>query len=506
MRKKYAIINTLVNAGAYLITLIPVFWVRKAIIATLGEEFLGLTSLFQNLIGFLSLAELGVGAAVMFALYKPIAEKNYSTTNAYLSYFQNAYVKISSVIAVVGIALMLFFPQIIKTTIPRQTVFLAFLIFLQSTLLSYWFSSRITLFMVSQKGYVVSGLASGFRLVTLAVQIGTLYLFKNLFIFLIIQVVFDAIYLIVINYLAAKHFPWIGQPHQALTQKEKKGLYTNTAAVFCHKMGSFVILGSDSIIISVFISLAAVGRYSNYNILFSTATNIVEKMFDGVAAGIGNILATEENQYSYIAHKRLMFMNFVIVSFLSILLGCVSRTFVTLWVGREFCLDSTVVWLLVFNFYFRGMRSSVEKFKQGAGLYVQDWWSPVCEAILNLGLALLFVRRWGIAGVLFATAMSNILVVFWVKPYIVYRDIFKQPLRKYFIAYARYFIYGSITLGICYGIENTILPNASIVVSLFRGIGVICLVVPVIYWVLFRKTEEYCYFKSNIVSLNKLGH
>jgi O-antigen/teichoic acid export membrane protein len=467
---------------------------------TLGEEYLGLTSLFQNLIGFLSLAELGIGGAIVYALYKPIAENDHAKTNALLAYYQNAYIKISGVIAATSISLMLFFPQVIKTDITRPTVIVAFLIFLQSTLMSYWFSSRLSLFFVAQRSYVVTALATGFRLVTLLLQIGLLYLLKNYFVFLLVQVALDALYFMCVNLLAKKYFPWISSSARELTTNEKKDLNKRTSAVFCHKLGSFVVLGSDSIIISVFVSLAAVGRYSNYNMLFSTAINVVVKMFDGVAAGIGHLLATESGEYSYDVHKKLMFINFVIVSFISILLARITKSFIPLWLGGDFSLDTTVLWLLVFNFYFLGMRLSVERFKEGAGLFVQDWWSPVAEAALNLVLALLFVQKWGIAGVLLATTLSNLCVVFWVKPLIVYRDVFKKPLSNYFLSYAKYLLVALFALGLSYA-ATVLLPPVSLLMTLIRDTGLICIIVSALYWALFRHTDEFRFYSSSLKAL-----
>lgn len=500
MRTKFALINIAVNVASYIAMLLPAFWIRRVMLQTLGEEYLGLTSLFQNLIGLLALAELGIGGAIVYALYKPIAENDYAKANSLLAYYQKAYIKISCVIAATGISLMLFFPQVIKTDIARPTVIIAFLIFLQSTLMSYWFSSRLSLFFVAQRNYVVTALASGFRLVTLLLQIGLLYLMKNYFVFLLVQVGLDALYFMSVNVFAKKYFPWISSAARELTTNEKKDLHKRTSAVFCHKLGSFVVLGSDSIIISMFVSLAAVGRYSNYYMLFSTATTVVVKMLDGVAAGIGHLLATESGEYSYDVHKKLMFINFVIVSFISILLACMTKSFISLWLGADFSLDAAVIWLLVFNFYFLAMRFSVERFKEGAGLFVQDWWSPVAEAALNLGLALLFVQKWGIAGVLLATTLSNLCVVFWVKPLIVYRDVFKKPLSYYFLSYAKYLFVALFALGLSYA-ATVLLPTVSLLTTLIRDTALICIIVSALYWALFRRTDEFRFCISCLKAL-----
>lgn len=498
MRTRFAAINSVINLTTYLILIIPTFWYRKIFLNSIGEDFLGLHSFFQNVIGFLSLAELGVGAAILYALYRPIAENDHNKIHAYLQFYKKAYWLFGGIVLIIGALLVPFFPSLIKSSLNTNSIIISYFLFLASTILSYLFSSKISLLNASQQGYIVTIVNSCMRLLTIIIQMISLKLISNYFVVLVIQIISDSLYYLIMHFFIGIRFPWLSSAQGTLTTNEKKALFKNIRAVFFHKIGFFAVTGTNNLIISAFINLTAVARFNNYYMVIGALSTAVDRIFDGVSAGIGSLLTDNNPDHAYTIHKNFFFINFIIISFSTILLYNTLNQFIGVWLGPQFTIDPLTESLLLFNFYFKCMRISVERFKQGGGLYQQDQFAPLIEAAINLCVSIYFVKRIGLPGVMLGTVFSNLLVVFWIKPRIVYKYIFKKPLSGYFLQYAIYF---SITALMIFISHSFIIKRFNQIYTikflLFNSI-ITTLFVIIVYFIIFYSTSEFKYAKNII--------
>ncbi|MPQ44413.1 lipopolysaccharide biosynthesis protein, partial [Clostridium tarantellae] len=456
MRTKKAAKNGIVSVVCYFIAFIPMFVVRKVFLDRLGNELLGLISLFTNIIGYLSIVEMGVGAAIIFSLYEPFANKEYKKVVGYLKFYKKCYMLIGGIVLCLGIIALPFLGVFINDNINIVDVRLYFILFLINTCISYLFSYKLSILNVAQQGYKVSIATTVSKLIIAMLQIIFLNIYSNLYIYILIQIVINLIYYIAINYYIDKSFNWLKDVNGYIKFNDKNNLSKNIKALFLHKIGGVAVFGTDNIVISSFVNLAAVSRFDSYNMVMMGFESIISSFMNAVTPSIGNLLVEKNDKLSYKVFKRLFFLSFWVVSFITVSLFNTINQFVNIWLGKSQILNLFTVSILMINFYFRLMRIPVDRFKEGAGLYYEDRYAPLFEGIINLITSIILVKIIGLPGVILGTLISNISVVFWVKPKIIYKYIFKISLFEYFKMYFKYCCIALISLSTTFFITNII--------------------------------------------------
>jgi len=499
MRVKKSLINISAGLTSQLVITLLSFFSRTIFIDKLGVEYLGINGLFTNVLGVLTLAEAGIGSSIIYALYKPVAENDHEKINLLMRLYRNAYWAIAVVVLLLGISLMPFLPYIIGET-KIENITLIYFIFLISTVSSYLFSYKISLLNVNQKNYIVTGTYTVSQIVTTCIRIGILYFTNNYILYLLVEIVITITTSIILSLLVNKTYPYLkNKVAGKLDSETKANIVKNMKAVILHQIGSYAVFGTDNIIISSFVSVAAVGLYSNYYMLINICRTFINQIFDNMLHSIGNLVAQENKEKIYSVFKITMFFNFWIYSLFTIILYITLEPFIYLWLGKDFILGASVLIIVMINFYVTGMRRSINMVKQTSGLYHEDRFMPFVEAGINLVSSLILVQFWGIAGVFTGTLISALAVPFWIQPYIVFKKVFNQSLSKYFIAYLGYLSVGLVAFFLSYGISS-LLPEATFTVFILKCI--IASVVPnVIYFIVFRKTEEFKYLFNIVKNL-----
>lgn len=503
MRTKKASLNSIANVASFIILIAPSFILRKVFLNVLGEDLLGLNYLFQNIIGFLSLAELGVGTAIMYSLYKPIANDDHIKIKGYLNFFSKAYKLLGGIIVLSGILVIPFLQLFIKGDVATNISIFAFLFFLINTFITYLFSYKLTILEASQRGYWITSINLIFRLLIIGTQLLTLYYKPNYFVFLFIQLISDIIYFLVMDVLINRKYPWLKRERGNLADEEKDGLKQNIKAIFFHKIGTFLVFGTDNLLISFFIGLKAVARFNNYNMIIFMFENIMNRLFKGMTASIGNLIATSDAKNVYRIHNRLFFLNFVLASFIIIPLYNSIDQFICIWLGEKYLIDNLTLSVVLFNVYFKLMRLSVEHFKHGSGLYHQDRFASIIESIVNLGCSLILVRYIGLAGIFMGTLISNLLIVFWVKPKIVYKYVFKISVFKYFERYFYYLALLLISLVTTNHVSSYLNKNYTLIFFTFN-ILINLIILTILYLLFFGRSNDFRYF-LNLLRTRKIN-
>lgn len=497
MRTKKAAINGLIGILTYLISFLPAMVVRKIFLIQLGEELLGLSSLYTNIISYLSIIEMGIGSAIIFSLYKPFAEGNRVKVKGYIDYYAKFYKIVGGVILLLGIGLLPFLHIFIKDNIDMTKATIYFILFLINTVISYLFSYKLCILNVAQEGYIVSIGTSISKVLIAILQVIILKLYSSFFLYITIQIVVNLIYYIVLNRYIDKKYTWLKDTNGKIEKNEKDNLIKNVKALFMHKIGYVVVFGTDNLVISSFINLSSVAKYNSYNMIIAAIQGVINTAMAAITPSIGNLLVDNDKEKSISIHKKLFFMNFWVVSFVTISLYNTISQFINVWLGKDQLLDIFTVNIILINLYFQLMRSSVEQFKEGSGNYYQDRYASFVEAFINLVFSIILVRKIGIAGVFVGTLISNISVIFWVKPMITYKYVFNKPLRNYFYMYFKYLLIAIIPLLITQfltrDIKQSVLLNDFILNCIIN-----ILVINAVYLIIFRKNKEFIYFKSLI--------
>lgn len=498
MRTKKAAVNGMVGVLAYIISFLPSIIVRKIFLVQLGEELLGLSSLYTNIISYLSIVEMGIGSAIIFSLYKPFAQGDRIKIKGYLNYYAKFYRTVGTIILITGVCILPFLKVFITDDINMYEASLYFVLFLINTVISYLFSYKLCILTVAQEGYIVS-IANALTKVIISIfQVILLKICPSFYLYIGIQIVINLLYYIIINVYIDKRYMWLKEVDGKINNEEKTSLVKNVRALFMHKIGYVVVFGTDNLVISSFINLASVAKYNSYNMIIAALQGVISSATGALTPSIGNLLTENDNEKSIIVHKRLFFMNFWIVSFISIALYNTLTQFIRIWLGESQQLDNFTVSIILINLYFQLMRSSVEQFKEGSGNYHQDRYVAFIEAFINLVSSIILVKVIGIAGVFLGTFISNISVVFWVKPKVTYKYVFKKPLRNYFYMYFRYLFIASIPLVITIMLTNTIKTSNSIMYFIVNCL-INIVVINVFYIIIFRNSEEFKYFKNLVL-------
>ena len=274
------------------VSLLLNFVARTILVKTLGNQYVGVNGLFSNILGFLSLAELGIGTAIGFNLYKPLAENDTKKIQAYINFYRKAYRIIAAVVCLVGLALIPFLPVIVKGGEGIEHLTVIYLIFIFNSVSSYLITYKSTIVSADQKNYKITNINTVVNFITIFFQILVLLFLKNFIIYLLVYAVICLIRNIYVNnYYTIKHYPYLKEKNdERLTKEEKKTIFTKIRALMYHKIGEVVIYQTDSIIISSMINVTTFGFVSNYLMVINVIRNLIHLFFSSIPASNGNLI------------------------------------------------------------------------------------------------------------------------------------------------------------------------------------------------------------------------
>lgn len=469
---------------------------RTVFIKTIGVTYLGANSLFTNVISLLSLTELGIGSAIAFSLYKPLAENDIDTIKSLMQFYKKAYRYIAVTIAILGSCLIPFLNDIIKDPGDMEHIPFIYAVFLYNTVVSYLFSYKITLLSADQKSYLMTNVNMIIQIVTLGIQLIVLLVFKNYFLYLIVGAIINTSQWYFIDEYIFRRYPYLKEKDvKPLKVEEKHIISTNVKAMMFHKVGELCINQTDNIIISSFISIESVGLYNNYYMIIGIINRFASSLFNAASASLGNLIATESYEKRYEVFKKYNFLGFWIYGWTGICLYVLLNPFIEIWLGKEFLIDNLTLALVMINYYLVGMRVTVGNVKMAAGLYKQDQWAPIVQSIINLGVSIIGAIHIGLAGVFLGTVVSSISIPCWYRPVVVYQYAFNRNPKEYFCDYFKYMGVVLIDTIFVLLINRCFIDGMgfSIYVSFILK-GIVCALIPnIIIIALFHKCEEFQY-------------
>ena len=418
----------------------------------LGAEFIGLTGTLGNILGYLNLAELGVGGAISFFLFKPIQSHDREKINEIISVFGYLYRRIGQFILLAGILLSCFFPFIFsKENIGLGIIYFAFYSFLGSSLIGYFINYRQILLTADQKNYVVAVYFQSAGLIKTALQIFLAYNYRNLYVWVAIEFVFGIIGCVVLNWKINKEYPWVKTNVQSgnLLLKKYPEILKNTKQIFIHKIKDFLLTRSDEIMIYAFVSLKMVAYYGNYTMIISKLAQLFTTTLDSVRAGVGNLVAEGNIENIMKVFWELMVVRYFIAGFMVFSLYFLIEPFISLWIGTQYLLERIILILLMINLYIMQSRGVVDMFNHAYGLYA-DTWSAWVELLLNVGITIGIGIKYGIVGLLLGKIVSTFVIVVLWKPFYLFSKGFHLPIFSYWKGVMRYNFIFIISFGVVY--------------------------------------------------------
>lgn len=465
---------------------------RTIFIRYLAVEYLGVNGLFGNILSLLSLAELGITSAIVYALYKPLAEKDEKKLAALIHFFAKVYRNIAIIIAFFGLALIPFLHQIVENP-PKQILQdleLIYLLFLFNTVSSYFLQYKLSLLHADQKSYVVSKNNIFVFIIQNILQILVLVLFQNFIFYLIIQSVMQLSGNLFISNKVNKQYPFLKKyENEKIDAESKKRIYSDVKSVAVMKVSGLLVNSTDNIILNYFSGLAMVGLLSNYNLLIGLASGLIMQVFANLKGSIAHINVTESHEKKVQTFETINFANFWIYGLASVGVIFLLNDFITLWIGTKFVLPFSVLVALALNFFMMGMQNAVWTFKTTFGIFKQGQYVVFFTAIINLILSFWLGSYYGLAGILFATAFARLVTNTWFDPYLVYKIALKLNPMEYFKKYIEYVVVIAIILSVLFGI-NYLLPKINIFYFIFKIILCLLITNALIYY--FYRSKPEC--------------
>lgn len=492
-RINYSIKNIKYAVFGQVFALIISFFSRMVFVNTLGSEYLGLNGLFTNILSMLSLAELGVGTAMVYSMYKPLAENDDIKLNSLMHLYRKTYILIGTIIAIIGLLITPFLSYLVKDMPDIHEINMIYVLYIVNTSLSYFYSYKRSLVIADQKRFVATFYRYLFYFIVNLLQIFILITTRNYLLFVVIQLIGTVIENVLVSRKVDKLYPFLNMRNvQKLDEQEKGIIKKNIKALMFHKIGSVVVLGTDNLLISKYIGIVSVGLYSNYLLITNSLNMIFGLIFQSITASIGNLGVTESQTKQKLTFDKIDFFCFWIYGFTSIAIFVLVNPFIELWLGKEYLFDKELVLLIVTSFYLTGMRKSVLTFKDALGLYWADRYKPIFEAVINLVFSVLLAKKIGISGIFIGTIISTLTTCFWIEPYVLFKNGFKETAKFYFVKYTYNTIIMVITGLVTWKLSEII---TGITIISFIAKALLVVIVPnLIFILLFRRKEEFEYF------------
>ena len=463
------------------------FVMRTVIIYALGGQYIGLNGLFTSILQVLNLAELGVGSAMVYSMYKPIVEDDTATICALMRLYRKYYRFIALVVMVGGLIVLPFLPYLVKAdTVPSDiNLYVLYLLNLSATVASYClFAYKNCLLLAFQRTDIESRVSIAVSTVSYTIQIVLLFLMRNYYVYTLILVVSNLVTNLVTAFVVDRLFPKY-HPKGNISTEETKAIHKRVRDLFTAKLGGTITGSADTIVISAFLGLYDLAVYQNYYFIMNAVISFVFVVFNSVIAGIGNSLVVESTEKNYLDFRKLSFLiNWITIIAVSCFM-CLYQPFIKLWVGEKYILKYPFVILFCVYFYVIVVQQLACVYKDAGGIWHQDRWRPLLTGITNLGLNLLFVQKFGLYAILLSTILSYIVVAM---PWLIH-NLFTTVFYRKPTGYVLFVLVGfvaSLSIGtICYYVCSfiSIQPVLDIVLKF-----IICVVLSnLIIILLYRK-------------------
>lgn len=492
-RTKNAFRNTVWGAVYRLVALIGPFVIKTIIIKRLGMEYSGLNTLFNSILTVLNLANLGFSGALVYTMYKAVAEEDNDAICAMLNFFRTVYRIIGVVILAMGIAVMPFLPQLVGEGVPPgANLYIMFALYLAATVMDYVLFGYVNaIFSAYQREDMRLKIMTIRYIVQYILQIVILAVFANFYLYLItlpLMVIPNSI----ANYRVAKKcYPQVtckGIPCKEI----RDSVYHRVKTLFAHKVGNTMLVNVDSIIISSFLGLSIQSIYSNYYYILTAVNGLVEIITNGCLAGIGNKLIVDSEEDNHVMFQNLTYGWIALIGFCTACMLCLYQPFIGgVWIGQYGLLDEKNMVLLVVLFYSWMFRLMQLTYRDAAGLWTKDWLKPILAMVFKLSLSIVLVSySKSIAGALIPTILIMLLLYVPWEARVLYRNVFHCSMKCYLLKLIQYTLITAMGAGLSYACCQWISPKNSLISFAIR-LCIVCVIFPSVWVAITHRTKEF---------------
>ena len=433
MDKRKSILNVSVSVGFKFLTMIMAIVVKRVLIDACGNDVNGLNALYLSIIGILSVAELGVGSAIAFCMYRPIVEGDNNTVSALYCLFRRIYIIVGAIILVCGLAIAPFISVFAKDYHQLDVnLHLTFVLMLISIVITYLFSCKTSLINAYKNNYITTAITSSGILLQHVLQIAVLIFTRSFVGYLCCRIVVALLQWVATEFVTRRKYSYIIQNPQKLKSPEKKELIKNIKAMFMHKIGNMLVNTVDSVVISSFVGVIALGFYSNYVMILTSMTEVIKLVFTSLTSVVGHLFVESNKETTKKYYEKFHILNFMLGCFFFLGYFAIIDNLIAILFSADLVVSKSVSFVITLNGFVQFMRQSLFLFKTATGTFYNDRWKPLFEGLSNLVLSVVLVQTTGIVGVLIATIITNLLICHIVEPYVLYKNAFVASPKKYY--------------------------------------------------------------------------
>lgn len=476
-----------------LVTILSSFVLRTAFIYTLGNEYTGLSSLFNSVLKVLSFVELGMGTSIVFALYKPIAHKDDHKIAQLMRIYRISYAVIGVLIFLLGSCLIPFLDKII-TEVPnvKENLTAIYVWQLTNTMISYLLVHRVSLLNASENEYIVSRVDSVLYILRTVLELLALIIFRSYWAFLIVNTVYNLSRNLILTAISRKKMPLPRLAHgDYLPRDERTSIFKNVGALAIYKISDVALEGTDSILISSMLGTGQLGFYSNYYLLMTTVKYAIDQVFSSSVPSIGNFKEFNDTVSIEGIFKKLTFLSFWMATFATSAFLCLIDFFISdIWLSKEYVLEFSVVLAIFIEFYLCLMTRPSRTIRESCGLFLQGKWRPLIMAIINIVASIVLTIRFGLIGVILGTIVARVTTQFWYDPFVIYKHLFRRSSKSFFIQLAKYVGVSAIVCALTVFVVSFVAITNPYVNFVIKMLAVVVIPNGVLL-LLYRKNEHF---------------
>jgi len=499
-RTEYSARNAAVAICSRVMAILGGFVSRVVFTHTLSQEYVGINGLFNDILNVLALSELGVGTAITFALYKPVAEGDIGRQKSLMRMYRNFYRAVALIVLALGLLLVPFLGYLFKDQPQVEHLTLIYLMYLANSVLSYTFVYKRTLVDAHQLSYIGVLYQTASWFIQSVLQIAVLLFTRNFILYISVMMVCTVVHNLCISAKADRMYPYLrDREAERLPVEERKDIFRNIRAMFMHKTGTVIVNSTDNLLLSALVGIRSVSCYTNYYLVIGSVRQVLNQIFSGITASVGNLGVESDSGRVKRIFEAAFFLDQWVFGMAAVCLYQVLNPFVELCFGKQFVFSTDITLVLCLNFYLTGMRQATLAFRDSLGVFWYDRYKSPVEAAVNLVVSLALGSRLGTIGVFIGTTVSIVTTSLWVEPYMLYRHRLKSSCTSYFL---RYGLYGLVTFGVwfltdllCRRITGTLLA-----VCILRL--VCCLFITnLAYLLLYHRTGEFRLMAKKVLEI-----